>query len=125
MIFQAKYMTECEKKTSQFNHKVIYIYICVYILGSSAHVARALAYRIILQDYTTGLYYGTKLRDYITDISDEIVSQDFITQWHYGIKLWDYITELCYRIILWNSNSGLHYGIILWNYITELDHGII
>ena len=36
----------------------IYIYLFIYLLGSSARIARAETYGIILQDYITGLYDG-------------------------------------------------------------------
>ena len=47
-------------------HIYTHIYIYIYTVGSSARFARAEAYRIILWDYITGLYYGIILRDHIS-----------------------------------------------------------
>ena len=53
------------------------MYIYVYI--KRALRARAMAYRIILRDYITGVYYGIILRDYIMGLYYRIILRDHIT----------------------------------------------
>ena len=64
----------------------IYVYIYIYILGSSARIARALAYGDILRRYITEIYYG---RYITTDILRQIyygkhVMADILRQVYYG-----------------------------------------
>ena len=60
----------------------MYIYICVYIyiLGSSAHFSRAMAYGIVVRDYITELNDGVILRDLITELYVGMILRNYITQ---------------------------------------------
>ena len=51
----------------------------MYILGSSARLARAEAYDNILRYYIMGLYYGIILQDNITGSYYRFISGDNIT----------------------------------------------
>ena len=58
----------------------MYTYIYIYMLGSSAHLARTMAYRIMARDHITGL--------------------------HHGMILWGYMTEVYYGTALQNHSMG-------------------
>ena len=84
-----------------------YMYICVYILGSSDQARASRAQR--LTELYDGMIYGTMLRNYI---------KGYITGYHYRIILRDHITRYYYGIILRNHTMGRDYGIILRDSIT-------
>ena len=55
-------------------------------------------YRIILLDCITGLYYGTTLQDYMTNVF--IILHIYVTKWYSGIVSRNHITKLYYQIPL-------------------------
>ena len=68
-----------------------------------------------------GLYYGIRLRDYITGLYyGVIILLDYITESYYGIILRNHMTGLYYGNTVRNYMIGSYYGIMLWSNVTEI-----